>query len=216
MMKSKAVLRTAVASAVLAAITATAGAGTLTTTARNVAQEAFGTGASATVNGAGLVYTFATPGGIVINPGGTIYVTIFPSAGNSFGASGASTLSLTVPTTAGGTLTTSTVAIDASGNIVVSLINSGGTNTVLGVGAALTIGAGAAGNANAGGAGLVSITYAASLASGTAVTATGAVGTAAAGSNLESPTAVATTLVTSSLATTGAFALQLLSLQRLI
>ena len=75
MNKRNAIVRTLVASAVLA-VMGVAQAGSLSITKRTVANEAFGSAFSATtgVFVPNVAYVFNTPGGIVVNPGGSVQV----------------------------------------------------------------------------------------------------------------------------------------------
>jgi hypothetical protein len=209
MMKRNAIIRTAVATAVLTVLGAAATAGTLAGT-RNVAQEAFGSAVSSTttINGpvAGISYTFATSGGIVINPGGAVYLTVTPTNGKfSTTAVATANLAVSVPTTAGGRLTsTSTVAFGSAGEIIVKLANDGTDNAVLGVGASVSIGGTTTNNLTLStGATALTVIDAMGLASGTPVSASGQVGTASGTGNLEAAS-TAVNVITSSQAVTSA------------
>lgn len=207
MVKNNMFFRTVVASAALA-VMGVASAGTVTTATRNVAQEAFGTAVIATtaVAASGVTYTFATPGGIVINPGGTIYVS-FTATGGTLGQTAG--LSLFVPNNTGANsqLNTSTVALTA-GKVIVTLTNSGTANAVLGVGASLSVGTAAAAVNQAtnvaAGTGTLVVTNALSLGSGTKVTFSGQAGTGATGTAELEAASAAADLVTSSMAVTAA------------
>ena len=211
--KRNVIVRTVISAAVLATLgMVQANAGSVSVTSRNVAREAFGSlVTSATqigINAGGITYTFSTSGGVVINPSGTIYITLVPTGGKFLGAG----LALTVPTTVGvgAILTTSTATVNASGEIVVTLVNTGTANAVLGVGASVTVSPNPTTSAANGGnsaVGLVTVTGALGLATGTSVTVQGRVGTLSDGSasNVEALSAAATNpVLTSSTAVTGA------------
>ena len=85
MKKRNLVLQTAIASAILA-MAAGAQAGTLTGAA-TYATENFGSTATAAlaIGAPATVYTFNTPGGIVVNPSGSVYV-FFRVTGAAFAA----------------------------------------------------------------------------------------------------------------------------------
>ena len=187
MIQFKKMSRTAVSAAVLVALGAAANAGTVTTSAvLNVAQEAFGTGVDATTAvvipaATAIGYQFSTPGGIVINPGGTIHVTVTPT-GAKFSAAG----SVTLPTGTGGNLAGVATVNTTSGVLDIALTNAATSlsNAVIGVGGVVSVGG-------------ASVKSATGLAAGTVVSASGSVGVAAAGTELEAASA-ATTLITSS------------------
>ena len=202
MKKRNVFVKTAVATALMvfgvSAIAVGVGS-TSNTTPVNIAKEAFGTAVTTvtaiSTSANGITYTFATPGGIVINPGGQIYLTL-QATGGTLGQTGP--FALTVPTTAGGTLTTSTASI-AGGVITVTLINSAvglNANTVLGVGASINVGKVLGANANGVGVGLVTVSNT-GLAAGTKVTVSGKVGVTAGGEELETASPAADLLTTS-------------------
>ncbi len=202
-MKSNVLFRTAVATAVLAVVGITsANAGTVTVASRNVAQEAFGTAVTAATvvatNTNGVSYVFATPGGIVINSGGQVTVTLTPTGGK---LDQSALLALQMPAGTGGDLTTSTAAVDGTtGEIVITVKNSGANNAVLGVGATIIVG-GTTSDANggAGSTGKVTVTNALGLATGTSVTVSGKVTSGT--TTLEAPS-VSANVLTSSMAVT--------------
>lgn len=181
MIQFKKMSRTAVSAAVLCTMGFAANAGTISVSAvKTVAQEAFGTGYTDTVvvpAATAFGYQFSTPGGIVINPGGTIYITLTPSVGK-FTAPGA----VTIPSGTGGALTGLATVNTTSGIMSIALSNgtAATTNSVIGVGGIVSVA-----GASVTGAG-------ATLAAGSSVTATGSVGITAGGSELETaPTPVA-------------------------
>ena len=174
MIQFKKMSRTVVSAAVLVTLAAAASAGTVTMTAQNVAQEAFGTGVDATTPvvipaSTTLGYQFSTPGGIVINPGGTIHVTL-TAANAKFSSAG----TVNLPTGTGGTLVGTATVDPVSGVIDIALSNgsTATSNAVIGVGAIVSING-------------ASVVNAMGLATGTAVTASGSVGVAAGGAELE-------------------------------
>jgi hypothetical protein len=186
MIQFKKMSRTAVSAAMLVAFGAAANAGTVHTSAvKNVAQEAFGTGYTDTVvipAATAIGYQFSTPGGIVINPGGVIHVTLTPTNGK-FTSPG----SVTIPAGTGGALVGAATVNTTTGVMDITLTNGTGSgNSVIGVGGIVSVGG-------------VSVTGAgATLVAGGAVTAVGSVGVAAGGSELEAASTTATTLITSS------------------
>jgi len=175
MSQFKKMSRTLVAAAVLASIGSMASAGSISTTALNVAQEAWGTGKDASTvvtTTASIGYQFSTPGGIVINPGGTIHVTLTPANGKFLTAG-----SVTPPSGTGGVLTTSTATVNTTSGIIdIALINTGTTNSVIGVGAIVSVAGGTVNNVQG-------------LATGIPMTATGSVGVATGGTELEAASA---------------------------
>lgn len=186
MIHFKKLSRTAVSAAVLVTLGAAANAGSISTTVKNVAQEAFGTGVDATTaivipTSTALGYQFSTPGGIVINPGGAIHVTITPTNGK-FSAAG----TVALPSGTGGTLTGIATINTTSGILDIALSNAGTatSNAVIGVGGIVSVGG-------------ASVIDAMGLATGTSVTASGSVGVAAGGAELEAASASAS-LITSS------------------
>lgn len=183
MIKFKKMSRTAVSAAVLVTIGAAASAGTISVTASNIAQEAWGTGRDATTAVAtpAVGYQFSTPGGIVINPGGTIHVTFTPTNGK-FATAGA----VTLPAGTGGALSGTVTVNTTSGVMDLALVNalSSGSNSVIGVGAVVSVGAGTAKGVNG-------------LATGTAMSASGSVGVAVGGAELEAASAPANILTSS-------------------
>jgi hypothetical protein len=175
MSQFKKMSRTLVAAAVLASIGSMASAGSISTTALNVAQEAWGTGKDASTvvtTTESIGYQFSTPGGIVINPGGTIHVTLTPANGKFLTAG-----SVTPPSGTGGVLTTSTATVNTTSGIIdIALINTGNTNSVIGVGAIVSVAGGTVNNVQG-------------LATGIPMTATGSVGVATGGTELEAASA---------------------------
>ena len=192
MTQSVSASRSAIAAAVLLAMGASANAGSISATARNVAQEAFGTAVTATtlVGTPAVNYVFSTPGGIVINPGGSINVTLTPTGGTFSPAAG--TIVATCPVGTGGNLAC-TAAIQANGSVDLTLANAATSlsNAVIGVGGTLTLGAS-------------NVNGALGLATGTPVTVSGLVSTGASGAGvvLEAASA-AGNILTSSLAVNG-------------
>lgn len=89
MTKRTAITRTLVATAVLAVV-GMAHAGSLTVTKRTVANESFGSAFTATtpVKLPDITYTFNTPGGIVVNDGGSVTV-VFKISGGQWSSSAA-------------------------------------------------------------------------------------------------------------------------------
>lgn len=192
MIQFKKMSRTAVSAAVLVTIGAAASAGTISVTAVNIAQEAWGPGRGATtaVITPSVGYQFSTPGGIVINPGGTIHVTITPTNGK-FASGGAVALPLGTGGSLSGTVTVNTT----SGVMDLALANAltAGSNSVIGVGAIVSVGAGTA-------------TGVQGLATGTAMSASGSVGVAAGGAELEAASAPSNVLTSSQAVTVAAAA----------
>lgn len=135
-MKTRNVLRHAAISAAVLAACSVANAGTLSG-ATVFASELFGSSSTAvTLQPGTLTYTFSTPGGIVINNGGTINLYFRLGNGATFTAvpaAGAFALS------AGVTLTVGTPVLSTDKTtIVVPLNNASGVNQTIGVGATLT------------------------------------------------------------------------------
>lgn len=141
MTKRNAVIRTLVASAVLAVI-GSAQAGSVTSTARIVANEAFGTAiAQPTVTlGAislpSLAYAFNTPGGIVVNNGGSVKV-VFTLTGGTTDVAG-TFAAANVTLSAGLTGFTPTVAVSGT-TITITLTNGSGGNLTIGIGGTVTL-----------------------------------------------------------------------------
>lgn len=183
MIQFKKMSRTAVSAAVLITMGAAANAGSISVTASNIAQEAWGSARDATtaVVTPAVGYQFSTPGGIVINPGGTIHVTITPTNGK-FATGGA----VVLPTGTGGNLSGAVSVNTTSGVMDLALSNAAtsGTNSVIGVGAIVSVGAGTAKGVDG-------------LRTGTAMSATGSVGVAAGGAELEAASAPANVLTSS-------------------
>lgn len=180
----KALTRSAISAAVLATIAAAASAGSITVTARNVAQEAFGSAVTSatTVITPDIGYVFSTPGGIVINPGGSIHVTLTPTNG-LFATVG----SVGVPAGIGGSVAATATVNTNTGAVDVLLTNASGTsntNATIGVGATLTLAAGTASGVTG-------------LASGTPMSVVGKAGVSAGGSELEATSASANLLTSS-------------------
>ena len=143
MMKRNAIARTLIASAVLAVVGA-AQAGSITVTTRTVANEAFGTAIAQPTVAAGavslpaLTYTFNTPGGIVVNPGGSVNV-VFTLVGGTPDVTGAVTAT---NVTLSGAVTALTPTVSATGSkLVVNLLNptASTANVTIGIGAAVTL-----------------------------------------------------------------------------
>ena len=183
MIQFKKMSRTAVSAAVLVTIGAAANAGSISVTASNIAQEAWGAARDATtaVVTPAVGYQFSTPGGIVINPGGVIHVTITPANGK-FATGGA----VTLPSGTGGNLAGAVTVNTTSGVMDIALSNAAtsASNAVIGVGAIVSVAAGTAVGVSG-------------LATGTAMTASGSVGVAAAGSELEAASTAASVLTSS-------------------
>jgi len=180
----KKMARTAVSVAVLATLGAAANAGTVTVTATNIAQEAWGPARDATtvVTTPAIGYQFSTPGGIVINPGGTIHVTVTPTNGKL-----ASVGAVTLPTGTGGNLAGVATVNTTTGVLDIALSNAAtsASNAVIGVGGVVSVAAGTAIGVNG-------------LATGTSMTAVGSVGVGVGGAELEATSATAGTIFTSS------------------
>lgn len=198
------VMQAAVASALLAASAfANAGIVAPAPAARNVALEDFGSAVTLAtlVDSPPLTYTFATPGGIVVNPGGSIVVVFTPVGAPTFSntnplASG----NITLPAAVGGSL--SAAATYSGSSLVVTLTNSTSavSNAVIGVGAVLTAGATGANNTTA----IPAFANATQLAAGTPIQVTGYAALTVGGVILEA-TSPAATVVTSAHALNVAF-----------
>ncbi len=141
-MKRNAIIRTLVASAVLAVV-GSAQAGSVTSTARIVANEAFGTAIAQPTVVAGaislpsLAYSFNTPGGIVVNNGGSVKV-VFTLVGGTTNVVGTFSAANNVMLSAGLTGFTPTVAITGS-TATVTLTNTSGGNLTIGIGGTVTL-----------------------------------------------------------------------------
>lgn len=142
MTKRNAVIRTLVASAVLAVI-GSAQAGSITTTARIVANEAFGSAIAQPTVAAGaislpsLAYAFNTPGGIVVNPSGSVKV-VFTLAGGTFDATGTFAAASNVTLSAGISTFTPTVSVSGT-TATVTLTNGTAGNLTIGIGGTVTL-----------------------------------------------------------------------------
>jgi len=139
MKKSNVILQAAIASALLA-MTGAASAGTLSSGGAVLfATEIAGPSASASnvaIQPAAVVYTFNTPGGIVVNPSGVIYA--YQRVGNGL----FSVVPLAGQYTLGGGITGLTAAVGGlstdSTTVRISLTNGTTSNVVIGVGGTLT------------------------------------------------------------------------------
>lgn len=129
-------LHTAIASAILA-MTGVASAGTLSGST-TFAAELFGAGTSTlALQPTALTYTYSTPGGIVINNGGTLNMYFRLGGGATFAAAPASgDFTGTAVTSLGLTVGTPVLSTDSM-TIVVPLTNNTAGNVTIGVGATL-------------------------------------------------------------------------------
>ena len=138
MKKRNVVLHTAIAAAVLA-MAGAASAGTLTGST-TFASEVFGAGSTTlALRPTVLTYTFSTPGGIVLNPGGAVNVYVRLSGGATL-AAGAPAAGVTAGSVVAGlglTPTVSAVSTDGT-TFVVTLTNGTAGNITIGVGSTLT------------------------------------------------------------------------------
>ena len=142
MMKRNAIIRTLVASAVLAVVSS-AQAGSITSTARIVANEAFGTAiaqptvAASAIALPSVAYAFNTPGGIVVNSTGSVKV-VLTLAGGTTNTSGTFNAGTNVVLSAGISTFTPTVAITGS-TVTITLTNSTAGNLTIGIGGTVTL-----------------------------------------------------------------------------
>jgi hypothetical protein len=129
-------------------------AGTLSTTTTTFASELFGstsTGTNVTIKPGNLTYTFNTPGGIVVNPSGNIYLYMRLTGGLFNGAPVSTTAAFNFSGGLTGLATSATALSTDSTTLRVTLNNGGTANVTIGVGGQLiwTPAAGAISGVNA-------------------------------------------------------------------
>jgi len=141
MKKRNIFVQTAIASALLAF--GVAHANSVTVTARSVANEAFGSAIAQPTVLAGAIslptlqYTFNTPGGIVVNPGGSVKV-VFTLAGGTTNTVGVFNAAANVVISAG--IRTFTPTVSSTGSThTVTLANGTAGNLTIGIGAAVSL-----------------------------------------------------------------------------
>ncbi|TAK68382.1 MAG: hypothetical protein EPO19_08590 [Betaproteobacteria bacterium] len=137
MKRSNVILHAAVASALLN-MAGGAQAGVMSATAVKFATELFGSSASATnvlIKPSAAVYTFNTPGGIVINPSGVIYAYLRLSGG-TFAA--ATVADFAFGAGISGLAATATSIVTDSSTVRVTITNTSTVNQTIGVGGTMT------------------------------------------------------------------------------
>lgn len=140
MKKRNVFIQTAVASALLAF--GVAHAGSVTVSARSVANEAFGTAVAQPTIAAGAIslptlqYTFNTPGGIVVNNSGSVKV-VFTLAGGTTDTAGTFNAANVILTSG---INTFTPTVSSTGSAyTVTLTNNSGGNLTIGIGASVSL-----------------------------------------------------------------------------
>lgn len=141
MKKRNLFVQTAVAAALMAF--GVAHANSVTVTARSVANEAFGSAIAQPTVVAGaislptLAYSFNTPGGIVVNPGGSVKV-VFTLAGGTTDTTGVFNAATNVVISAG--ISTFTPTVTSTGSThTVTLTNGTAGNLTIGIGASVSL-----------------------------------------------------------------------------